>query len=212
MKILPANEARTRWREVLSDVEHHGEHYQVQRYGLPAAMIVPVAWYEKHAILSAKPRSKEHEVISSLSELEGIPAAQRIDAIADLAIRVATSTARKRIGAPPWHVSDAKHRAVREAAGTAWATRGTDPAYNYASHSDIRAYNAAIATLGRNPDYEPVAELPLISFEVTDDDIRALENSDADMAAACRAAFAGDARARLDCARVILAGRTRTAG
>lgn len=34
-------------REVLNEVEHHGAHAIVTRYGVPAAVIVPVPWYEQ---------------------------------------------------------------------------------------------------------------------------------------------------------------------
>ena len=37
---------RTQLREMLNAVEHDGEHITVLRYSKPAAMIVPVGWYE----------------------------------------------------------------------------------------------------------------------------------------------------------------------
>jgi PHD/YefM family antitoxin component YafN of YafNO toxin-antitoxin module len=41
-----SDEVRRAWRETLNDVEHKGAHVTVLRYATPAAVIVPVAWYE----------------------------------------------------------------------------------------------------------------------------------------------------------------------
>jgi prevent-host-death family protein len=38
---------RRGFRELLNLVEHDGAHLTVVRYGEPAAVIVPVEWYEK---------------------------------------------------------------------------------------------------------------------------------------------------------------------
>jgi prevent-host-death family protein len=35
------------WRELLDAVEHKGEHVTVLRYDRPAAVVVPVEWYEQ---------------------------------------------------------------------------------------------------------------------------------------------------------------------
>lgn len=42
-----ADAARRSFRELLNAVEHHGEHVTVLRYETPAAVIVPVSWYEQ---------------------------------------------------------------------------------------------------------------------------------------------------------------------
>lgn len=42
-----SDEARRRFRELLNAVEHNGEHVTVLRYQTPAAVIVPVEWYER---------------------------------------------------------------------------------------------------------------------------------------------------------------------
>lgn len=46
-KQVRSDELRTGLRAVLNDVEHHGEHVTVLRYDIPAAVIVPVEWYEQ---------------------------------------------------------------------------------------------------------------------------------------------------------------------
>lgn len=42
-----SDEARARWRTLLDHVEHDGEHITIARWNKPAAVIVPVAWYEQ---------------------------------------------------------------------------------------------------------------------------------------------------------------------
>ena len=41
-----SDEIRRRLRDLLEDVEHQGAHVYVLRYDKPAAVIVPVDWYE----------------------------------------------------------------------------------------------------------------------------------------------------------------------
>jgi prevent-host-death family protein len=56
-KQVLSDEARRSWREILNEVEHHGEHVIVLRYGTPTAVIVPVGWYEaaKAALEATRP-------------------------------------------------------------------------------------------------------------------------------------------------------------
>ena len=42
-----SDEAKRTWSSLLDGVEHHGEHVTVLRYSTPAAVIVPVDWYEQ---------------------------------------------------------------------------------------------------------------------------------------------------------------------
>jgi prevent-host-death family protein len=41
-----SDEARRNLRELLNAVEHDGEHVTILRYDTPAAVMVPVEWYE----------------------------------------------------------------------------------------------------------------------------------------------------------------------
>jgi prevent-host-death family protein len=45
-KQVLSDEVRRTWRETLNEVEHQGAHVTVLRYSTPAAVIVPVSWYE----------------------------------------------------------------------------------------------------------------------------------------------------------------------
>jgi prevent-host-death family protein len=40
------DDVRRQFRELLNEVEHQDVHLTVTRYGKPAAVIVPVEWYE----------------------------------------------------------------------------------------------------------------------------------------------------------------------
>lgn len=40
------DEVRRHLRDLLNEVEHYDAHLTVERYGKPAAVIVPVEWYE----------------------------------------------------------------------------------------------------------------------------------------------------------------------
>ena len=42
-----SDELRTGLRAILNEVEHQGEHITILRYDTPAAVMVPVDWYEK---------------------------------------------------------------------------------------------------------------------------------------------------------------------
>jgi prevent-host-death family protein len=42
-----SEEIRRRLRPLLNSVEHDGEHVTILRYDTPAAVIVPMAWYER---------------------------------------------------------------------------------------------------------------------------------------------------------------------
>lgn len=46
MKRVRSDEARRTFRTLLNEVEHQGAHVQVLRYDTPAAVLVPVPWYE----------------------------------------------------------------------------------------------------------------------------------------------------------------------
>lgn len=43
---VSSNEVRTKFREILDGVAYGGQHVRVQRYGRPAAVIVPSEWHE----------------------------------------------------------------------------------------------------------------------------------------------------------------------
>lgn len=47
MKPVRSDDARRRFRELLDDVEHKGEHVTIMRYQHPAVVIVPITWYEQ---------------------------------------------------------------------------------------------------------------------------------------------------------------------
>jgi prevent-host-death family protein len=40
------DEVRRQFRDLLNEVEHQDVHLTVKRYGKPAAVIVPVDWYD----------------------------------------------------------------------------------------------------------------------------------------------------------------------
>lgn len=42
-----SDDAKRHMRTLLDDVEHKGEHVYVLRYDKPAAVVVPVDWYEE---------------------------------------------------------------------------------------------------------------------------------------------------------------------
>jgi prevent-host-death family protein len=44
---VSSDEARRSFRKLLNAVEHNGEHVTVLRYSMPAAVVVPVGWYEQ---------------------------------------------------------------------------------------------------------------------------------------------------------------------
>jgi antitoxin (DNA-binding transcriptional repressor) of toxin-antitoxin stability system len=46
-KQVRSDDLRTGLRAILNGVEHQGEHVTVLRYDTPAAVIVPVGWYEQ---------------------------------------------------------------------------------------------------------------------------------------------------------------------
>ena len=43
---VKSDAARRNFRGLLNAVEHDGEHITIERWGLPAAVLVPVKWYE----------------------------------------------------------------------------------------------------------------------------------------------------------------------
>jgi prevent-host-death family protein len=53
MKEYRSDEARRAFREILNEVEHQGEHVTVLRYQTPAAVVVPVEWYDAVTALVA---------------------------------------------------------------------------------------------------------------------------------------------------------------
>jgi len=46
-KTVRSDEARRNFRGLLDEVEHRGMHITIQRYDKPAAVLVPVDWYEE---------------------------------------------------------------------------------------------------------------------------------------------------------------------
>ena len=44
---VASDEVRRRWSDLLDSVEHHDAHVTVLRYRKPAAVIVPIEWYEQ---------------------------------------------------------------------------------------------------------------------------------------------------------------------
>lgn len=54
MKSVPSDEAKRGFRALLNDVEHQGEHVTILRYKTPAAVIVPVEWYEHAKALTSE--------------------------------------------------------------------------------------------------------------------------------------------------------------
>jgi len=44
---LSSEEARTKFRDLMDEVAHDDARVYILRYGKPAAVIVPVKWYEK---------------------------------------------------------------------------------------------------------------------------------------------------------------------
>jgi prevent-host-death family protein len=56
IKPVLSDDARKRFREILNDVEHNGAHYEIRRYQTPAAMLVPVDWFERAQSALTEPR------------------------------------------------------------------------------------------------------------------------------------------------------------
>jgi antitoxin (DNA-binding transcriptional repressor) of toxin-antitoxin stability system len=46
-KQVPSDVVRREIRALLDDVQHRGEHVTILRYTTPAAVLVPVGWYEQ---------------------------------------------------------------------------------------------------------------------------------------------------------------------
>lgn len=46
-KQVRSDELRTGLRAILNEVEHQGEHVTILRYDIPAAVMVPVEWYQQ---------------------------------------------------------------------------------------------------------------------------------------------------------------------
>jgi prevent-host-death family protein len=47
VKPVSSDDARRRFRELIDDVAHRGEHVMIMRWKTPAAVIVPIKWYEQ---------------------------------------------------------------------------------------------------------------------------------------------------------------------
>lgn len=47
MKTASTDDARRNLRAMLNDVERNGEHYELQRFGETAAVVVPFDWYRR---------------------------------------------------------------------------------------------------------------------------------------------------------------------
>lgn len=56
-KQVLSDEVRRTWRETLNEVEHQAVHMTVLRYNTPAAVLVPVSWYEQAQALMSIPES-----------------------------------------------------------------------------------------------------------------------------------------------------------
>ena len=53
---MRSDHAKRHMRDLLNDVEHEGEHIYLLRYDKPAAVVVPVDWYENaKALLDMEP-------------------------------------------------------------------------------------------------------------------------------------------------------------
>jgi prevent-host-death family protein len=53
MEHVQSSEARRKMRKILTAVER-GEHIEIRRYDTPAAVIVPVEWYERARMVTWK--------------------------------------------------------------------------------------------------------------------------------------------------------------
>ena len=49
MEQYTSEDARREWRRILNSVEHDGAHVTITRYGVPAAVVVPVEWHDEAA-------------------------------------------------------------------------------------------------------------------------------------------------------------------
>lgn len=47
MRQSSSDDVRRNWRQMLTDIEEHGEHVGVVRYKHLAAVVVPADWYEQ---------------------------------------------------------------------------------------------------------------------------------------------------------------------
>ena len=71
MRQVKSDEARRTFRELLSEVEYHGEHVEILRYKTPSAVLVPVEW---HTTASAA-LGEEHGIFVSAEWYERAKAA-----------------------------------------------------------------------------------------------------------------------------------------
>jgi len=46
-RLVLSDKARRSFRDLLNEVEHQGAHITVVRYKTPAAVVVPIGWYER---------------------------------------------------------------------------------------------------------------------------------------------------------------------
>ena len=53
---VSSDEARTKFRDLMDEIAHGESHVYVLRYGKPAAVIVPVGWYEVAAEIVSRAR------------------------------------------------------------------------------------------------------------------------------------------------------------
>lgn len=65
MKEIGSGEARSRFRELLTEVEHQGGHIAVLRHNIPAAVWVPVEWYER-AKGALEDKSREEQAMTAI--------------------------------------------------------------------------------------------------------------------------------------------------
>jgi len=73
---VSSNLVRTQFREILDHVAYGSSHVRIQRYGHPAAVIVPPEWYESHqdvteigkSLPGGHPSGRFHEPPASLAQ------------------------------------------------------------------------------------------------------------------------------------------------
>lgn len=62
MDRIASGEARAKFRELLNEVEVRGEHVEIHRRGITAAVVVPAAWYERaKAALEQVSKTREEQ-------------------------------------------------------------------------------------------------------------------------------------------------------
>jgi len=88
MKSVQSEEARRNFRAILNEVEHDGEHVEIQRYQVPAAVMVPPDWYRRTSAIVDAVRAFTHD--SDGHRLPGeseLPVGELLRLIGDAAIK-----------------------------------------------------------------------------------------------------------------------------